>query len=88
VLLDNPCHPVTINLEGGDELVLYTDGVSEAFNPAGDIFGMERLDDSLLDSVSNAAERVRKLMAAVDRFRQGRKPSDDLCIVALTRMSS
>lgn len=88
VLLDNPCHPVTIKFDVGDELVLYTDGVSEAFNPAGDIFGMERLDDCLLDQVTNATERVNRVIAAVNHFRQGRKQSDDLCIVALTRTSS
>lgn len=88
VFPENPCHPVTIHLEIGDEVILYTDGVSEAFNTSGDIFGTHRLDQSLIETVSDAPERVSRLVEAVDQFRQDRKPSDDLCIVAVTRMAS
>ena len=41
------CSVSEIQLAPGDTLVLYTDGVTESFNPAGEEFGEHRLVDSL-----------------------------------------
>jgi len=73
--------PVT--LEKGDIVFLSSDGVPEAMNPAGEPFGRERLVRCL---AAHAGERAEKLVEgvarAVEEFRGGTPPRDDLTILA------
>ena len=82
---DTSYRALTIAIDVGDEFILFTDGVTEAFNRQTEIYGTERLHNSLSVPVANAAERVQSLVADVERFRQGRKPSDDQCILVVWR---
>lgn len=70
------------SLEPGDCLVLYTDGVTEAWGGAG-FFGDERLL-STVDSgpAGDAADVVDKVLAEVLRFQDG-VPRDDIALLAL-----
>src|SRR5689334_6269790 len=45
-------------LEPGDFIVLFSDGVSEAFNPAGEDFGEMRLQDVTKDSTDMSAQAI------------------------------
>jgi len=45
---DTPYEQKVVHLEPGDFVVLYTDGVTDAENPAGKPFGMERLARKVL----------------------------------------
>jgi serine phosphatase RsbU (regulator of sigma subunit) len=65
-------------LEAGDHLALYTDGVLEARSPAGEIFGFERLN-ALFARGPAAAEATE---AAV-RFGQ----EDDITVLTVTRLA-
>jgi sigma-B regulation protein RsbU (phosphoserine phosphatase) len=69
-------------LAAGDVVVLYTDGVTEARDLAGDLFGQERLAGLL---AMNAGASARDLVAAVTRALQDwtDEPGDDIAIVAL-----
>ncbi len=49
-----------LTLEHGDMIYLYTDGVTEAHNKAGDMFGMERLNEALNEAAGMAPEEVDK----------------------------
>jgi sigma-B regulation protein RsbU (phosphoserine phosphatase) len=76
----------TLDLGPGDALVLYTDGVSEAHDPAGALFGEERLQDCLAQGAGrSAAETVERLLGAVRAFAGGAPQSDDITILALRR---
>lgn len=79
----------TIPLEGGDLLLLYTDGITEAPAPlkgavSRQLFGVERLDKLLLDcgaaSADGCIERVR---AEVNAFCEGQPPTDDQTLIAI-----
>jgi len=74
----------TLQLQRGDGIFLYTDGVTEAMDPQQEQFAETRLEDSLKDS-SNAplADIVQKISAAVKTFGQGAAPADDMTILAL-----
>jgi sigma-B regulation protein RsbU (phosphoserine phosphatase) len=74
----------SMRFEPGAKLYLYTDGLSEAMNPAGELFGNDRLKDAC-----NAArslppqtfdESVRSIIA---KFCTGAEQSDDMTTVAL-----
>ena len=79
-------HPFSFDVCPGDEIVLYTDGVNEALNRADELFGTERLREVLAAPAPDVDGRVRAIMNRVERFRDGRSPSDDACIVALSRL--
>jgi serine phosphatase RsbU (regulator of sigma subunit) len=81
-VLSEPALPeVTINLRAGDSVVLYTDGITEARGPGGELFGEARLLDSLRDQAgSSAADLADRIRAVVDSFQAG-PPSDDRAIV-------
>ncbi|MFH1177426.1 MAG: PP2C family protein-serine/threonine phosphatase, partial [Acidobacteriota bacterium] len=66
----------------GDLLVLYSDGVTDAQNPAGEYFGEERLF-SLLARVDTEPERaVEQVIGEVEAFTAGADPYDDITLVA------
>jgi sigma-B regulation protein RsbU (phosphoserine phosphatase) len=61
----------------GDELVLYTDGITEAQNAAGEMFGLGRLDAVLENCGVGAADLLREVLAALEAFTGGAPPHDD-----------
>ena len=73
-----------VQLERGDLLLLYTDGVSEACNSRGEQLGLDGLleiaDTLPYDSADAAGEA---LLTAVARFRGSVPPSDDATVVAI-----
>jgi sigma-B regulation protein RsbU (phosphoserine phosphatase) len=68
----------------GDVLVLYTDGVTEAMSPTGELFGLERLQEIVRERAGEGAGSVKRgILEAVRRFQEGHK-ADDLTLVVLT----
>jgi len=61
----------SVELGSGDCLVLYTDGISEAFNADDEEFGEERLILPLKQPGDGAEERRQRIMVAVTEFSNG-----------------
>ena len=79
----------TLELEDGDSLVLYTDGVTDAADRAGALFGEERLQACFAGGAGGtAAETVDLLLGAVRAFAGEAPPSDDITILALRRTAA
>ena len=75
-----------VQLEAGDLLVLYTDGVSESCDESGEQLGLERLLDIARDVPTESAAAAGKgLLAAVARYRGAVPAADDETVVALQR---
>jgi sigma-B regulation protein RsbU (phosphoserine phosphatase) len=74
-------------LQPGETILIYTDGLTEARNDAGEFFSETRLLN-LLPSLSKfqAAELGERLVGEVDRFLAGARPNDDLSIAILERV--
>lgn len=72
-----------IQLGQGDVLLLYTDGIVEAVNPAGtEQFGYDRLLELLrLQEGLPANELMQKIRQSLNEFTQGALPADDLTLV-------
>ena len=84
---------VTVHLEIGDVVTLFTDGVTDALNPAGRPFGADAVDaclapdDSALASDSQRPRRLgERLVGSVRRHANGRLPFDDIAIVVFGRL--
>lgn len=72
------------DLEQGDVAVFYTDGVVEARSPAGELFGMGRLEKALASRAGLGAKKiVAGLYDDVIAFIDGAKVKDDITIVVL-----
>jgi sigma-B regulation protein RsbU (phosphoserine phosphatase) len=67
-----------------DKLLLYTDGIYEGRNLAGDVFGKDRFYEVI---EKNRELPIRKLVdavfATVENFRQGAKPDDDISLLGV-----
>ena len=75
-------------MEKGDLLVLHTDGFTEARNPAGDLFGRERLEEAVLEVAGGSPEEVLADLRARLREWTGEKSlDDDLTVVTVKRTS-
>jgi len=73
-----------VQLERGDRLVLYTDGLTEARNAAGEFFGLERLERVLREhGAEGAAGLYRAVLAAVEQFTEGGEQPDDIALLVL-----
>jgi len=68
-------------LQTGDQIVFYTDGITEAHDPAGGLFGTRRLDALLQQCSLQAAALLNQIIEAVDAFCQGRAPVDDQTVI-------
>lgn len=84
---------VTLTLEVGDSVALFTDGVTDAMNPAGVMFSQEAVDrhlspdDSALAGDAQRAKRLgERLVAAVRAHANGRAQNDDIAVVAFGRL--
>ncbi len=72
----------TVRLQPGDLLLLYTDGVPEAFNHQDEMFGYERLAQALrLWGGAPAQDVIRGIRQELERFTQGTPQSDDVTLV-------
>jgi len=75
----------SLELRAGDRVVLYTDGVSEATNASGDLFGEERLY-ALVESLPEqltSREVVDRILDGVRGFLAGVEPGDDITVMVL-----
>ena len=84
VIEDHPYVESHLRLEPGATLLLYTDGVTDARNGAGQQFGTDRL----LDIVSSCARLgpdaiVSGVSRAIERFEAGAPPEDDVTLLVL-----
>ena len=81
---DTPFAARTIQLEKGDILVAYTDGVTEAANASGELWGLESIE-KLLRSCSQKApkEIVECILAELSDFTNGEPQRDDVTLVVM-----
>ena len=78
-----PTH--TEQLLKGDRLVLYTDGVTEAFNPAEELYGAQRLADEVhVHGGGTPAALVERICQSVTNFAGTAPQSDDITLTVLT----
>lgn len=67
----------TFRFERGDRLLLYTDGITEASNNRGELYGVERLCDLLLKGGEDYAMFLDELFRSLHAFGAADPPTDD-----------
>ncbi len=75
-----------INLDPGDVLVVYSDGVTEANNLNEDEFGIDRLQEVVQKHVAQSASRIRdRVESALSDFTGTAAPNDDITLVIVKK---
>ena len=83
-LPDDPPPPMVF--EPGGMLAVMSDGIFESFNPERELFGIERVIESLNQSLPGPAETAtNSLLASVVEWQHHDQPTDDQTIVLLNR---
>ena len=72
----------TQTLHPNDHLLFYTDGITETFSAEGDMYGLPRLDEVLLNCEGGATEAVECVLDSVRAFAGTRAPDDDQTLLA------
>lgn len=88
IVNDGGYHYHSTVLEPGDRILLFTDGIIEARNPAGEFYEYDRLNKFIyLNSSLPPADFVEKLVDEVNTFCEGREVDDDRAILYFEFMS-
>ncbi len=87
-----PYEAIEISLEPGDNLVLFTDGVTDAMSPSEEMFGYEGLSLTLTKAPpAGPADRPKslgdRLVKAVRLHANGRPQNDDIAVVCVGRLT-
>jgi len=69
------------NVAENDKLYLYSDGVTEAHRPNGEMFGNERLKETLLSTNTN---RIEKVLGTLNDFTGSSDQNDDITLIELS----
>jgi sigma-B regulation protein RsbU (phosphoserine phosphatase) len=84
-LMEGVTYPdISAQLEKNTALIMYTDGISEAFNSSGEQYSEERLISFVDNETDSNAEHLGKtIMADVDQFADVSEQSDDITLMVI-----
>lgn len=81
---DLPVIDETVKLNKNDSMILYTDGITEAKNDGGELYGGKRLLDFYNSKeFSCPLEQHLDLMDSIEKFSNGTEQSDDITLLTL-----
>jgi sigma-B regulation protein RsbU (phosphoserine phosphatase) len=78
---------LTVSIDPGTSVVVYTDGITESMNAANELFGRARLEQFVSSIGGSAEELTKAIVTEVDRFCGTRPQRDDMCLVCLRRLN-
>ena len=77
-----------IRLKEGDWVFLYTDGVNEAMNTAGELYSTGRLEKKLAECIETKSVPMRAVLDDVTAFAGDAEQSDDITVMSLQILKS
>jgi serine phosphatase RsbU (regulator of sigma subunit) len=70
----------------GETILLYSDGLVEAHNPEGEMYGLERLQTSILQQAKSETPLIEYLLSELANFTgPGWEQEDDVTLVVVQR---
>jgi len=68
----------------GDMAIFYTDGITEAMNKSGELYGIERLKEVIIGScLLEPKEILKRILADITRFSQTAEQHDDITLIII-----
>lgn len=81
---DNPVEELQVHMSPGDVIIYYTDGVTEAENPAGEDYGEDRLVGVIQrHATGSAGHLMQAIITDVEAFIDGAPPFDDITLMVV-----
>ena len=75
-------HSIEVAWHPGDLLVLYSDGITEAFNPNSEMYGLERLKSLISKKRHLSPEEIKdEILSDLRVYQQGEGMNDDITLV-------
>jgi sigma-B regulation protein RsbU (phosphoserine phosphatase) len=74
--------PMDLELETGDRLLIYSDGLEEQWNGANQEFGLSRVETAIGDREHDLSTAVQRLIDDWTAFLGGNRPDDDATLIA------
>ncbi len=74
-----------LQLEPGEIVAIYTDGINEALNVAGEMYGIQRIRDYLRSAPRDLANLGQGIIDDIREHARGSDQSDDMCLICFTR---
>jgi phosphoserine phosphatase RsbU/P len=88
-VVDGTSYPETeVSLAPGDQILLHTDGVTDAKDRSENAFGTERLDTTLARGATGSRAMIGRVLAALEDFSGSGPPADDYTLLAMTFVRS
>jgi len=77
----------SLNMNPGDVLLAYSDGLTEAENPQGEMLGEEAVKKVILAAAPTGSQQVeQKLLSTIQSFTAGRSLTDDITLIIVERV--
>jgi len=74
----------TVNLDGDDMLLYYTDGITEYFNQKDEQFGEDRLKNVIEKNYNLSSKEIcNKIIEEVQKYSGGREQADDMTLLSI-----
>ncbi len=73
----------TLQAEAGDTFFLYTDGITEARNAAGQEFELGRVKQAVAEAAQSSLEYADRIFDALKEFTRGAEQHDDITLVTV-----
>lgn len=74
-----------LTLQPGEMLLMFTDGITEAANADGKLFGADGLERALAEAPDDADETLRHILTRLEEFAGKETARDDICMVCIRR---
>jgi sigma-B regulation protein RsbU (phosphoserine phosphatase) len=81
VMADATFEECVLQLQPGDQIIFYTDGITDAHSPDGKMFGTRRLDQALEDCTLEASALLDSVLRSVEEFADGCPADDDRTLI-------
>ena len=78
-------HTHSVTLESGDTLLFYSDGVTEAMDGSGRVFGSQRLQEVFAAGAAADEDPNQRVLDAIEEFAGGSAQSDDITCLSVRR---
>lgn len=82
---DQVFRETTVPIKPNETVSLFTDGITEAMDPAQNLYDTRLLSRFISTGPTTAEELVQGIISDVERFCEGRPQADDMCLVCFRR---